>query len=83
MCDECGCGDVGQPHTHDHDHPDTHAHGHSQGHSHDHAHGHDHSPDETLVLSVREKVLARNEELAARNRAWLAERGVVFRETEE
>jgi len=67
MCDECGCGDVGHTHTHDHGHD----HGHSHGHSHDHSH------DEKLVLSVREKVLSRNEELAAKNRAWLAERGVT------
>ena len=67
MCDECGCGDVGHTHTHDHGHD----HGHSHGHFHDHSH------DEKLVLSVREKVLLRNEELAAKNRAWLAERGVT------
>lgn len=69
MCDECGCGDVDHTHTHDHNHD----HGHTHGHDHDH----DHKHDETLVLSVREKVLARNEELAAGNRAWLAERGVT------
>jgi len=71
MCDECGCGDVG--HTHDHDH----AHGHSHSHDHDHSHGHQHTHDDSLVLSVREKVLSRNEALAKRNRAWLAERGVT------
>ncbi len=73
MCDECGCGEVGHTHTHDHDH----AHGHSHDHSHGRAHDHTHSHDEKLVLSVREKVLSRNEELATRNRAWLAERGVT------
>jgi hydrogenase nickel incorporation protein HypB len=72
MCDECGCGDVGQTHTHDHAH-DGHSHDHSDGHTHDH----DHTHDEKLVFSVREKVLSRNAELAKRNRAWLAERGVT------
>ncbi len=75
MCDECGCGEVDQTHTHDHDH--GHGHTHSHDHSDGHTHGHDHAHGETLVLSVREKVLSRNAELAARNRAWLAERGVT------
>ena len=75
MCDECGCGDVDhtQPQDHNHDHGHTHGHDHEHGHTHDHTH----APDATLVLSVREKVLARNEELAAKNRAWLAARGVT------
>ena len=75
MCDECGCGDVDhtQPHDHNHDHGHTHGHDHEHGHTHDHTH----APGATLVLSVREKVLARNEELAAKNRAWLAARGVT------
>ncbi len=74
MCDECGCGDVDHTHTHD----DDHAHdGHSHDHTHGHTHDHDHTHDEKRVLSVREKVLSRNEERAKRNRAWLAERGVT------
>lgn len=75
MCDECGCGEIGRTHTHDHDHGEGagHAHGHSHGHLHDHHHSH----DEATVVSVREKVLAHNAELAKRNRAWLAARGVT------
>ncbi|MBL7076373.1 MAG: hydrogenase nickel incorporation protein HypB [Kiritimatiellae bacterium] len=75
MCDECGCGDVDHTHEHDHDHPHGHSHPHDHPHSHDDDHQHTH--DDSLVLSVREKVLSRNAELAARNRAWLAERGVT------
>ncbi len=45
-------------------------------HDHDHAPGrqHQHADDRTVIL--QEKVLARNDELAARNRTWLSERGV-------
>jgi hydrogenase nickel incorporation protein HypB len=78
MCDECGCGDLGHAHTHDPAHGHSHDH-HTHGHAHDHEHPHDHDHDrhEAQVLSVREKVLSRNEERAARNRAWLAARGVT------
>jgi hydrogenase nickel incorporation protein HypB len=65
---------------HDHPHgPGGHAHG---GHAHGergHA-GHDHGGHQadgdgrTVVL--QQKILAKNDELAAQNRAWLAERGV-------
>lgn len=44
------------------------------GHDHDHGHGHEH-PGRTVVLE--ERVLARNDELAARNRRDLAGRGIV------
>jgi hydrogenase nickel incorporation protein HypB len=85
MCATCGCsgrarlrlvtaGDtaevlareqLGHDHDHDHDHDQDH----------DHAPGHDHDADRTVVL--QQKVLAKNDEIAARNRAWLAGRGVL------
>ncbi|MGH3159360.1 MAG: hydrogenase nickel incorporation protein HypB [Streptosporangiaceae bacterium] len=53
--------------------------GREQDHPHDHGHGHEHhhedSRDRTVVL--QQKVLAKNDELAGRNRDWLRERGVV------
>ena len=47
------------------------------GHSHDHNHKHHHHHEDGHVISVREKVLSKNDELAKNNRAWLAERGVT------
>lgn len=81
MCGTCGCSGGSEggggtrvavppapPHAGDHDH----------GHRHDHDHDHDHRVSlggETITLEQR--VLAKNEDLAARNRAWLAEQGIV------
>ena len=90
MCATCGCSDgagvridrAAQPpggdgarHTathHDHDH----GHAHATDHVHSHDHVHAAAPaTETLTLEVR--VLAKNDELAADNRAWLDMRGVT------
>ena len=86
MCEDCGCGLAnehththGDGHTHSHAHP--HGHGHSHSHDHDHDHGHEHTHDhdsaEVRKVELAQKVLARNDEIAAQNRAWLAERGVT------
>jgi hydrogenase nickel incorporation protein HypB len=62
---------------HDHDdHPHAPGHG-AAGHDHD---DHPHAPgqragDRTVIL--QQKVLAKNDELAQRNREWLAKRGVL------
>lgn len=62
MCDSCGCNTT---HSHDHDHD----------HDHEHAdHVHD---DEGRTIRVERKILSHNDEGAARNRQWLAERGVT------
>jgi hydrogenase nickel incorporation protein HypB len=42
-------------------------------HSHDHEHGHGH----TQTVSLEQKVLARNDELAEENRKWLADREIL------
>ncbi len=69
MCATCGCGDDGAVITlagHDHDHP----------HDHDHHHDHDgHAHTETV--SLEQKVLAKNDLLAEKNRQWLAERRIL------
>src|ERR1700756_1436232 len=70
MCATCGCGDDGAVITlagHDHDH------------SHDHPHHHHHHEDvrATQTISLEQKVLAKNDELAEVNRKWLAERNVL------
>jgi hydrogenase nickel incorporation protein HypB len=69
MCATCGCGDdgarvtlAGEAHDHPHDHP------------HDHAHPHEHPHTETI--SLEQRVLAKNDQLAQRNRDWLAERDI-------
>jgi hydrogenase nickel incorporation protein HypB len=70
MCATCGCGGDGavitlagqtQPHTHDHPH------------DHDHPHQHPH----TETITLEQKVLAKNDILAERNRQWLADRGIL------
>jgi hydrogenase nickel incorporation protein HypB len=79
MCATCGCGDdtgtrVSRPHTHQHPHDHEHPH----DHPHDHPHGHDHEhPHEHETVTLEQKVLAKNDLTAERNRAWLAERGVL------
>ena len=69
MCATCGCGDdgatvtlAGEAHDHPHDPP------------HDHDHSHEHPHTETITLEQR--VLAKNDQLADRNRQWLAERDI-------
>ncbi|HXH77585.1 hydrogenase nickel incorporation protein HypB [Nocardioides sp.] len=86
MCSTCGCGDsdvrVTTPGA-----ATTDGHGHGE-HSHDAEHGHgershDHvhpEPDDELrthTLELEVAVLAKNDGLAARNRVWLAERGIT------
>jgi hydrogenase nickel incorporation protein HypB len=71
MCATCGCDDeasvrvVGPDGVRHHDHE----------HEHGHEHGHEHEHGRTVVL--QQKVLAKNDSLAAANRAWLAERGIL------
>ncbi len=87
MCDECGCGEAvaahglgGHRHTHEHPEGHSHDHVHDHDHPHDHSHDHDHTHDggpSSRVVDVERKILSHNDELAARNRAWLEERGIV------
>jgi len=91
MCATCGCGtdevrvsgEVSGP-AHDHPHDDDQ--GHSHGHSHAHEHPHDHHQDHehahdndlrTHTIELETAVLAKNDELAAANRAWLTGQGIV------
>jgi hydrogenase nickel incorporation protein HypB len=64
MCGTCGCGSavrVVDP---------EHGHGHDHGTGHGHGHG-----ERTVALEV--DLLAKNDDVAAGNRRWLAERGIV------
>ncbi len=90
MCATCGCSDgavsrvVGEQ-THDHEHSHdhgghTHDHEHSHdhgGHTHDHEHSHDHEQSARKTISLEQGVLAKNDALAAKNRAWFAGREIL------
>jgi len=69
MCKECGCGQPGKPeegHWHD---GVFHRHGEgSKPHSHDAA---------KRTLTIEKKILSHNDDLAEKNRAWLAKQGVT------
>jgi hydrogenase nickel incorporation protein HypB len=61
MCIDCGCTP-----------PDHHHH-----HGHEHDHGHDHGPSEGhRTISIEEDILAKNDRLAALNRALFSEKGI-------
>jgi hydrogenase nickel incorporation protein HypB len=77
MCATCGCGEdgatitlAGATHPHEHSHPHDHDHPHPQDHDH---HFHD---GERQTISLEQRVLAKNDDLAERNRHWLAERDI-------
>jgi hydrogenase nickel incorporation protein HypB len=91
MCMTCGCGKGAQAtvvdldtgatapaagHDHDHHHHDGHDHPHDHAHGpHDHAHGHEHPV--TSIVQLEARLLAKNDALAARNRAWFAGREIL------
>lgn len=90
MCATCGCSGgatiiEGIEHDHEHgpghEHSHGHGHGHEHGpgheHEHGHGHGHEHSEAQTRTITLEQAVLARNDELAERNRSWLTERGIL------
>ncbi|WP_280233340.1 hydrogenase nickel incorporation protein HypB [Nocardia cyriacigeorgica] len=67
----------GHEHSHDHDHEHPHEHPHGHEHSHDHASGdHVHIP-RTETVTLEQKVLAKNDELAEGIRRHLVERGIL------
>jgi hydrogenase nickel incorporation protein HypB len=65
----------GHDHDHDHDHDHGHHHHHGDGHAHDHHHDHGHPVAGLVELEAR--VLAKNDALAGRNRAWLSGREIL------
>jgi hydrogenase nickel incorporation protein HypB len=84
MCATCGCSDgdggvrvIDPAHSHDHGHD----HSHEPEHTHEGGHGHGHSaepdPDRGHTIALEQRVLAKNDELANRNRRWLTERGIL------
>jgi hydrogenase nickel incorporation protein HypB len=90
MCATCGCSDdshatltdlqsgltvaLAEAHEHSHSHAGQHAHhNHDHGHSHDEA-GHTHAHEHGSTITLEQQILARNNQLAERNRGWLAGR---------
>jgi hydrogenase nickel incorporation protein HypB len=67
MCGHCGCGEPDREH--EHEHADSTRHSHSHGHSHSHA--------PTTLVELQTRVLAKNDAIAARNRAWFAGREML------
>ncbi len=69
------------PHEHEHVHADGTRHSHSHGHDHEHGRDHTHGPSELnsvgSIVTLEARVLAKNDALAARNRAWLAGREIL------
>ncbi|MFN2644438.1 MAG: hydrogenase nickel incorporation protein HypB [Burkholderiales bacterium] len=63
MCDVCGCEGA------------LHEHVHADGTRHSHAHGEPHH-HHGEVVALEQRIVAKNDALAARNRAWLEERGL-------
>jgi hydrogenase nickel incorporation protein HypB len=57
--------------------PHTHADGTTHSHADEHAHSHSRAAPATETLTLEARVLAKNDELAAHNRGWLAARGAV------
>jgi hydrogenase nickel incorporation protein HypB len=75
-----GHGDDGDDHHHDHHHHDRHAHDHGDAHARDPHHPADHvgaRGKPRTVVELEAQVLAKNDALAARNRAWFAGREIL------
>jgi hydrogenase nickel incorporation protein HypB len=73
MCATCGCSphaEAKNDHTHDHQHARN------DDHHHSHEADHHHHP-EPVTVSLEARVLAKNDALAARNRAWFAGREIL------
>ena len=80
MCRTCGCDEgakatITDAHGHTHVLPDGSVVSHDHDHDHGSGHSHDHAERETIVLE--QALLAKNDALAERNRAWQAERGLL------
>ncbi|WP_026223089.1 hydrogenase nickel incorporation protein HypB [Methylocystis rosea] len=78
-----GHGHLHGEHQHAHDHHHGHEQGHAHGHDHSHAHSHDHGDhdhaheDSHRRVELETRILAKNDAIAAKCRAWLAGREIV------
>jgi hydrogenase nickel incorporation protein HypB len=69
MCGHCGCGDTTADLPHD-----QHEHVHADGTRHSHSH---HHHEGATLIELQTRILAKNDTLAARNRAWFAGREIL------
>jgi hydrogenase nickel incorporation protein HypB len=89
MCATCGCGNgattvlniqtgaetvLSRDGHHHHHHHEHHEHRDAHGHSHSHAHAH---AEASTTVDLEARVLAKNDALAERNRAWFAGREIL------
>lgn len=83
MCQDCGCSITDQHrHDHDHSHESNHSHDHSHGHSHEHQNAHEnlhHNPqlNDSKTISIIKKILDKNDQEAAHNRAHFEKNDVL------
>jgi hydrogenase nickel incorporation protein HypB len=75
MCAACGCG--ASAHGADHRHGHSHGHGHDHAHARGHGHEEPHERRDATALRLEQRVLARNDAQAERNRRWFAAHRVV------
>lgn len=74
MCTTCGCG---PEENHNHDHEQVHDHGHDHSHQQERVHDHHHHDGAvSKTISVEIDILAKNNRLAAGNRALFEQKGV-------
>ena len=71
-------------HVHDHAHPHDHDHPHDPDHSHVHDHDHDdahhhrsYTSPESALVELEARILAKNDALAQKNRAWFKGREIL------
>ncbi|HLN77525.1 MAG TPA: hydrogenase nickel incorporation protein HypB [Nocardioidaceae bacterium] len=86
MCTTCGCGadevrvtQVGPPDAAAPPAKHTHSAGHEHAHPAEHAHPHTHpgQHDHTHTIELEQRVLAKNDQLAERNRRWFTAHGIT------
>jgi hydrogenase nickel incorporation protein HypB len=75
MCETCGCGEGAVTTITDLSAPPRHTHEHGDGHEHSHDRAHGHSADGGHTVVLEERLLAKNDEIAHRNRQRLTELG--------
>ncbi len=90
MCTVCGCGEgeteiEGEGHEHDHSHGHEHSHEHHHHHADEHLHDYGQGParahapglSQSRMVQIEQNILSKNDEYAAANRRWFAERSIL------
>ncbi|MEZ5591850.1 MAG: hydrogenase nickel incorporation protein HypB [Gammaproteobacteria bacterium] len=67
----------GHAHAHDHDHPHAHPRTHTHDHVHSHGHSHDHDHPQSTTKVLEQRILAKNDQLAERNRIWFEQHNIL------